>query len=130
MVKKAEDANVPVIGFNAGGDNWKQAGLMSYVGQDETVAGEAVGEKLNAEGIKSAVCVDQQQGAVQLEERCDGIKKSFKGNLVVLYVNGYDMATSLSPYRCEASAGSDRWLCRDTRRTFRTDSAHCRQHGQ
>jgi simple sugar transport system substrate-binding protein len=96
MVKKAQDANVPVIGFNAGGDNWKQAGLMSYVGQDETVAGEAVGEKLNAEGVKSAICVDQQQGAVQLEERCDGIKKSFKGNLVVLYVAGYDMATAQS----------------------------------
>ncbi len=96
MVKKAQDAGIPVIGFNAGGDNWKQAGLMSYVGQDETVAGQAVGEKLNAEGVKSAVCVDQQQGAVQLEERCDGIKKSFHGNLFVLYVPGYDMASAQS----------------------------------
>ncbi|WP_284946862.1 substrate-binding domain-containing protein [Acidisoma cladoniae] len=96
MVKKAIDAKVPVVGFNAGGDNWKQAGLMSYVGQDETVAGEAVGEKLNTEGVKSAICVDQQQGAVQLEARCDGIKKSFKGNLFVLYVPGYDMASAQS----------------------------------
>jgi simple sugar transport system substrate-binding protein len=96
MVKKAQDAGVPIVGFNAGGDNWKQAGLMSYVGQDETVAGEAVGDKLNGEGIKSAICVDQQQGAVQLEERCDGIKKTFKGNLFVLYVPGYDMASAQS----------------------------------
>lgn len=96
MVKKAQDAGVPVIGFNAGGDNWKQANLMGYVGQDETVAGEAVGERLNAEGVTSAVCVDQQQGAVQLEERCDGIKKTFKGNLTVLYVPGYDMAQAQS----------------------------------
>lgn len=96
MVKQALAANVPVIGFNAGGDNWKQAGLTSYVGQDETVAGAAVGEKLNAEAVKSAICVDQQQGAVQLEERCDGIKKTFKGSLYVLYVPGYDMASAQS----------------------------------
>ncbi len=96
MVKKAQEAGIPVIGFNAGGDDWKKAGLMSYVGQDETVAGNAVGEKLNAEGVKSAVCVDQQQGAVQLEERCDGIKKTFHGNLFVLYVPGYDMASAQS----------------------------------
>ena len=63
-----------------------------YVGQDESIAGAAVGDKLNAEGSKSAICVDQQQGAVQLEERCDGIKKTFKGTLYVLYINGYDMA--------------------------------------
>ncbi len=96
MVKKAQQAGVAINGFNAGGDDWKRAGLMEYIGQDETVAGAAVGDKLNAEGVKSAVCVDQQQGAVQLEERCDGIKKTFKGKLDVLYVPGYDMAAAQS----------------------------------
>jgi len=96
MVKKAQAAGIPVIGFNAGTDDWKKAGLMGYVGQDETIAGEAVGDKLNGEGVKSAICVDQQQGAVQLEARCDGIKKTFKGNLFVLYVPGYDMSSAQS----------------------------------
>lgn len=95
-VKQAEAANIPVVGFNAGVDNWKQAGLMEYVGQDETLAGEAVGDRLNSDGAKSVICVDQQQGAVQLEERCDGIKKTFHGNLFVLYVPGYDMASAQS----------------------------------
>jgi len=95
-VKQAQAAKIPVVGFNAGVDNWKQAGLLMYVGQDETIAGEAVGDKLNAEGAKSAICVDQQQGAVQLEERCNGIKKSFKGEFAVLYVTGYDMAAARS----------------------------------
>ena len=80
-VKKALEAKVPVVGFNAGGDDWKQIGIGSYVGQDETIAGAAVGDKLNGEGVKSVVCVDQQQGAVQLEARCDGIKKTFNGNM-------------------------------------------------
>ena len=95
-VKQAQAAGIPIVGFNAGGNDWKRAGLLGYVGQDETIAGEAVGERLNSDGSKSAICVDQQQGAVQLEERCNGIKKSFKGNLFVLYVPGYDMAGAQS----------------------------------
>ena len=95
-VKQGQAAGIPMVGFNAGTANWKQAGLIGYVGQDETLAGEAVGNRLNSEGSKSAICVDQQQGAVQLEERCGGIKKTFKGNLFVLYVPGFDMAAAQS----------------------------------
>lgn len=95
-VKQALDAKIPMVGFNAGADDWKKAGLLMYVGQDETIAGQAVGERLNADGAKSVVCVDQQQGAVQLEARCNGIKKTFKGDFFVLYVNGYDMAGAQS----------------------------------
>ena len=95
-VKQAQAAGIPIVGFNAGGNDWKRAGLLGYVGQDETLAGEAVGERLNGDESKSAICVDQQQGAVQLEERCDGIKKTFHGKLFVLYVPGYDMASAQS----------------------------------
>lgn len=95
-LKQAADAKIPIVGFNAGGDAWKKAGLLMYVGQDETIAGEAVGERLNKEGVKGVVCVDQQQGAVQLEARCDGIKKTFKGDFSIVYVPGYDMAAAQS----------------------------------
>jgi simple sugar transport system substrate-binding protein len=95
-IKQALAAGIPIDGFNAGGDAWKNAGLMAYVGQDETIAGKAVGDLLNKDGAKSAVCVDQQQGAVQLEARCDGIKDTFKGNIYILYVPGYDMASAQS----------------------------------
>lgn len=92
-VKAAQQAGIPIVGFNAGVDQWKQMGLLGYAGQDETVAGKAVGDKLNQEGAKNVVCLDQQQGAVQLEARCDGIKDTFKGKMEVLYVTGYDMPT-------------------------------------
>jgi simple sugar transport system substrate-binding protein len=104
-IKQALAAGIPINGFNAGGDAWKQAGLMEYVGQDETVAGAAVGDLLNKDGAKSVVCVDQQQGAVQLEARCDGIKSTFKGSFYVLYVPGYDMASAQS--RIEAKLQQD-----------------------
>jgi simple sugar transport system substrate-binding protein len=92
-VKAAEKAGIPIVGFNAGVEDWKKLGLLGYAGQDETVAGEAVGDELNKEGAKNVVCVDQQQGAVQLEERCDGIAKTFKGKSEVIYMTGYDMPT-------------------------------------
>jgi simple sugar transport system substrate-binding protein len=92
-VKAAQKAGIPIVGFNAGADQWKQQGLLGYAGQDETVAGKAVGDRLNQEGAKNVVCLDQQQGAVQLEARCDGIKDTFKGKMEVLYVTGYDMPT-------------------------------------
>ena len=104
-LKGALAANIPVVGFNAGGDAWKQAGIMSYVGQDESVAGAAVGTLLNGKGAKNVVCVDQQQGAVQLEARCDGIKSTFKGTFTILYVPGYDMASAQA--RIEAKLQQD-----------------------
>ncbi len=92
-VKAALAAGIPIVGFNAGVDQWKEMGLLGYAGQDETVAGKAVGEKLNQDGATNVVCLDQQQGAVQLEARCNGIKATFKGKMEVLYVTGYDMPT-------------------------------------
>jgi len=92
-VKAAQAAGIPIVGFNAGVDQWKGQNLLGYAGQDETVAGRAVGERLTNEGAKNVVCLDQQQGAVQLEARCNGIKDTFKGKMEVLYVTGYDMPT-------------------------------------
>lgn len=92
-VKAAQAAGIPIVGFNAGVDVWKAQGLLGYAGQDETVAGRAVGEQLNKDGAKNVVCLDQQQGAVQLEARCNGIKDTFKGKMEVLYATGYDMPT-------------------------------------
>jgi simple sugar transport system substrate-binding protein len=93
MVKAAQAAGIPIVGLNAGVDVWKAMGLLGYAGQDETVAGRAVGEQLNKDGAKNVVCLDQQQGAVQLEARCNGIKQTFKGKMEVLYATGYDMPT-------------------------------------
>jgi simple sugar transport system substrate-binding protein len=93
MVKAAQAAGIPIVGFNAGVDVWKAMGLLGYAGQDETVAGRAVGEQLSKDGAKNVVCLDQQQGAVQLEARCNGIKETFKGKMEVLYATGYDMPT-------------------------------------
>ncbi|MEU9227348.1 sugar ABC transporter substrate-binding protein [Streptomyces massasporeus] len=91
VVAKAEAAGIPVVGFNSGLDNWKELGMLEYFGQDENIAGQAFGERLNQLGAKHAVCVIQEQGQVALEARCAGLKKGFEGTTENLYVNGTDM---------------------------------------
>ncbi|KUL40192.1 sugar ABC transporter substrate-binding protein [Streptomyces regalis] len=90
-VAKAVQAGIPVVGFNSGVDDWKKQGLLEYFGQDETVAGEAVGKKLSSLGAKKVACVIQEQGQVALEARCAGVKKGFSGTTENLFVNGADM---------------------------------------
>ncbi|MFJ4539638.1 sugar ABC transporter substrate-binding protein [Streptomyces tibetensis] len=91
VVAKAKAAGIPVVGFNSGLDNWKELGMLEYFGQDENIAGQAFGERLNRLGAKHAVCVVQEQGQVALEARCAGLKKGFEGTTENLYVNGTDM---------------------------------------
>jgi simple sugar transport system substrate-binding protein len=96
VVKQAEELNVPVIAVNAGANEWQKMGMLGYVGTEEIASGMSVGNRLNSVGAKNVVCLDHQQGAVQLEQRCDGIKKTFTGKVTVLYVPGLDMASAQS----------------------------------
>ncbi|MFI6439390.1 substrate-binding domain-containing protein [Streptomyces sp. NPDC050759] len=91
VVAKAEKAGIPVTGFNSGLDDWKQLGMLEYFGQDENIAGQAFGERLNTLGAKHALCVVQSQGQVALESRCAGLAKGFKGKTDKIYVTGTDM---------------------------------------
>ncbi|MET7289445.1 sugar ABC transporter substrate-binding protein [Streptomyces sp. NPDC005573] len=90
-IGRANAAKIPVVGLNSGVSDWKKLGLLEFFGQDETVAGEAFGKKLNEVGAKKAVCVIQEQGNIGLTQRCDGVKKTFSGTTQTLYVNGTDM---------------------------------------
>ncbi|WP_423823552.1 substrate-binding domain-containing protein [Salinisphaera sp. SPP-AMP-43] len=96
LLKEALNAGIPVVGVNSGFATWKSMDIPMYVGQDETLAGNAVGKRLNDEGAKKELCVNQQQGAVQLAARCDGIAETFNGNSETLYLEGYDMSKARS----------------------------------
>ncbi|GAA2450437.1 sugar ABC transporter substrate-binding protein [Streptomyces glaucus] len=91
VIGRAERAGIPVVGLNSGLDDWKDLGLLEFFGQDESVAGEAFGRKLNEVGAEKAVCVIHEQGNVGLTQRCDGVRKTFEGAIENLYVNGTDM---------------------------------------
>ncbi|AVV44956.1 substrate-binding domain-containing protein [Streptomyces sp. ID05-04B] len=90
-VAEAKAAGIPVVGLNSGIDAWRSLGLLEYFGQDESVAGRAVGDKLDALRVRHALCVIHEQGNVALEARCAGVKKTFDGETRMLYVDGTDM---------------------------------------
>jgi simple sugar transport system substrate-binding protein len=92
-VQTAVAAGIPVVAVNSGIADWKALGLMEYFGQDETLAGQAAGERFTHEGAQNTMCVIHEPGHVGLEARCDGLARGFNGKTQKLYVNGVDKAT-------------------------------------
>ncbi|MGW5127331.1 sugar ABC transporter substrate-binding protein [Streptomyces sp. NPDC004069] len=90
-VARAEKAGIPVITVNSGSAQSKAYGALTHVGQDEAVAGEAVGQELNERRKKKVLCVLHEQGNVGHEQRCAGVAKTFSGTVENLYVNGTNM---------------------------------------
>lgn len=86
-VKAAVSAGVPVTALNAGATAWKALGVQGFFGQDDQVAGQEAGRKLQSMGAKNVLCVQHEQGNVGNEARCAGIKKVLP-NTQILYVDG------------------------------------------
>ncbi|MFG2145489.1 sugar ABC transporter substrate-binding protein [Streptomyces sp. NPDC048696] len=107
VVKKAVAAGIPVVTINSGAQYSKELGAIGHIGQDEGVAGEAVGEQLNARGRKKTVCVIHEQGNVSLEERCAGVKRTFKGTVENLNVDGTNTPAATSSIEAKLQAAKD-----------------------
>ncbi|TXS57509.1 sugar ABC transporter substrate-binding protein [Streptomyces sp. t39] len=107
VVRKAVAAGIPVVTVNSGGEFSKDLGALGHIGQDESVAGEAVGEELNERGRKKALCVIHEQGNVSLEARCDGVRKTFGGEVENLNVEGTNMPATTSSIEARLQSGRD-----------------------
>ncbi|MGV9882111.1 sugar ABC transporter substrate-binding protein [Streptomyces sp. NPDC003006] len=109
VLAKAAEAGIPVVTINSGGEFSAKSGALGHIGQDESVAGEAVGEELNRRGRKKALCVIHEQGNVSLEQRCAGVKKSFDGSVENLNVEGTNApgAQSSVSAKLQATKGID-----------------------
>jgi simple sugar transport system substrate-binding protein len=91
VAKKAADAGIPVVAFNQGFDEYKQAGAKMYFGSDEDLAGQSVGQRIASDGDGGkTLCIIQAQGSVALETRCAGVEKAYP-NTENLQVNGADL---------------------------------------
>ncbi|MBW5422754.1 substrate-binding domain-containing protein [Streptomyces sp. BG9H] len=109
VLAKAEAAGIPVVTINSGAEHSAESGALGHIGQDESVAGEAVGEELNERGRKKALCVIHEQGNVSLEQRCAGVKKTFDGTVENLNVEGTNApgAQSSISAKLQATKGID-----------------------
>ncbi|WP_455753269.1 substrate-binding domain-containing protein [Streptomyces clavifer] len=106
VVAKAVAAGIPVITVNSGSAESKSFGALTHIGQDESIAGEAVGDELDDRGRKKALCVLHEQGNVGHEQRCAGAKKTFDGTMQNLHVDGTNMPDVQASI--EAKLDSDR----------------------
>jgi simple sugar transport system substrate-binding protein len=93
-VTKCIQAGIPVISANSGSDAYKALGILTHVGQDETVAGKAAGERMKAAGGTNAICVNQEVGNAGLDARCAGFADGFGGKSTVLGVDLKDPTTA------------------------------------
>ncbi|MCD7101574.1 substrate-binding domain-containing protein [Pseudoclavibacter sp. 13-3] len=106
-IKSAVAAGIPVVTINGNEDRSPGLGAIASFGQNETLAGEAVGEKLNEVGAKKIVCVIHSQGQTQLEDRCAGVKSKFSGQFELLYTNIADMASVSSTITSKLQTNQD-----------------------
>ncbi|WP_248700428.1 sugar ABC transporter substrate-binding protein [Microbacterium azadirachtae] len=104
-VKAARAAGIPLVGFNSGIDQYKQLGALMYFGSDENLAGNTVGEKLAADGVKHPLCVIQAAGSVALEARCAGVKDKVAGTENI-QVNGADDSSVVSSLQAKLAQDS------------------------
>jgi simple sugar transport system substrate-binding protein len=106
-VKKAVDANIPVITLNSGLADYQKLGAITHVGQTEGLAGEAAGKRLADQGKKKLLCIIHEQGNVGLEERCEGAKTGFGGDVENMQVKGTaDVATTLTEIQSKLQSDS------------------------
>jgi simple sugar transport system substrate-binding protein len=96
-VATAVDAGIPVITLNSGAEESADLGAITHVGQTETIAGEGAGAKLKEAGASKIICIIHEQGNVGLNQRCEGAKKGFGGEVENLQVAGVsDVSTTLT----------------------------------
>jgi simple sugar transport system substrate-binding protein len=102
---KARAAGIPIITLNSGAEDSASLGAITHVGQTETIAGEGAGQQLEQAGVTKLLCVIHEQGNLGLNQRCEGAKKGFGGEVVNLQVKGTaDVATTLTELQSRLEA--------------------------
>jgi simple sugar transport system substrate-binding protein len=86
-IQKAVAAGIPVISANSGSDAYASLGVLTHVGQDETIAGKKAGELMKAAGVTNALCINQEVGNAGLDARCKGFTDGLGGTVKVVQVD-------------------------------------------
>ena len=80
-------------------------GAITHVGQDESIAGQAAGARFKSEGAKKVLCIIHEQNNIGLQQRCDGVKQGFGGDVTNLQVKGTaDIATTQTEIKSKLQA--------------------------
>jgi simple sugar transport system substrate-binding protein len=107
LAREATGQGIPIVVLNTGQEVWEKVGAITYVGQTEYDAGVEAGKRMAEEGVKSALCINQEQGNVALEQRCDGFADGLGGNVKELAVQGTDPTAARNAIKTELTNNSD-----------------------
>lgn len=121
-IKAASDSGIPVITINSGLEHYQEVGALMHVGQPESLAGEAAGERAAAEGATKALCLNQEAFNTALVSRCEGYFDALGQELNMIDVSNdvaqiktrtaaalqadqeIDALLAVGPHVCEAAA--------------------------
>ena len=86
-IEGAVAAGIPVISMNSGADVFAELGVKVHVGQTEYAAGLLAGQQFAAEGVGSAICINQEVGNAALDARCQGFEDGIGVEVAVIPVD-------------------------------------------
>lgn len=86
-IRAAVDAGVPVVTMNSGLESSKDVGALMHVGQPESFAGYAAGQRAKAEGVTKGLCLNQESYNNALVDRCSGYFDAMSADLNQLDVS-------------------------------------------
>jgi simple sugar transport system substrate-binding protein len=95
-LQSAAEQGIPVVTLNSGINDWQALGAVTHVGQDEVIAGNGAGERLNEAGVTKVLCAIHEVGNVALDERCSGVEETFEGEVVREQIDINDPVASQS----------------------------------
>jgi simple sugar transport system substrate-binding protein len=121
-IRSAAESGIPVITINSGLEHSKDVGALMHVGQPESLAGHAAGERVKAEGATKALCLNQEAYNTAPVERCEGYFEATGQELNMIDVSNdvaqiktrtaaalqadqeIDALLAVGPHVCEAAA--------------------------
>ena len=108
-IRRAVRAGIPVVSINSGSDVYRSLGILAHVGQPEGRAGFAAGRRLAREGVRRALCVNQQVGNQGLDARCTGLARAMRAAGGTSRVLGIDDQSEATPRRIAAALVTGRY---------------------
>ena len=77
-IRRAAQEGIPVVSVNSGSDRFRDLGILAHVGQPEWRAGLESGRRMAAAGVRSGLCVNQEQGNEGVSLRCRGFRAALR----------------------------------------------------
>jgi simple sugar transport system substrate-binding protein len=108
-VRQAASCGIPVIVMNVGATVYQSVGGLTYVGQDETTAGDEAARQMAAAGVRKALCVIHEEQNIALVNRCAGFTRGMAaagGTVTTIHVNGAQLNSAANAIEAALKADS------------------------